>query len=208
MATNKITESAIEEFAIELLEKFGYQYIYAPDIAPDSDTPERNRFEDVLLLERLRKAVGRINPAIPADAREDVIKQIQRLNSPELIVNNGAFHRMLTEGIKVSYQKGGVERGDIVWLVDFENPENNEFLVTNQFTVIENNVNKRPDAILFVNGLPLVVIELKNPADENATVKSAFRQIQTYKQAIPGLFTYNGFRVPATACRGRSYFQR
>ena len=96
---------------------------------------------------------------------------------------------MLTEGIKVSYQKGGVERGDIVWLVDFENPENNEFLVTNQFTVIENNVNKRPDAILFVNGLPLVVIELKNPADENATVKSAFRQIQTYKQAIPGLFT-------------------
>jgi len=193
MATNKITESAIEEFAIELLEKFGYQYIYAPDIAPDSDTPERNRFEDVLLLERLRKAVGRINPAIPADAREDAIKQIQHLNSPELIVNNEAFHRMLTEGIKVSYQKGGVERGDIVWLVDFENPENNEFLVTNQFTVIENNVNKRPDAILFVNGLPLVVIELKNPADENATVKSAFRQIQTYKQAIPGLFTYNGF---------------
>jgi type I restriction enzyme R subunit len=193
MTTNKITESAIEELAIELLEKQGYRYIYAPDIAPDSETPERTSFEDVLLLERLRRAVGRINPDIPADAREDAIKQIQRLNSPELIANNEAFHRMLTEGIKVSYQKDGADRGDIVWLVDFNNPENNEFLVTNQFTVIENNVNKRPDVILFVNGLPLVVIELKNPADENATVNSAFRQIQTYKQAIPGLFTYNCF---------------
>ena len=102
MTTNKITESAIEELAIELLEKQGYRYIYAPDIAPDCETPERDSFEDVLLLERLRRAVGRINPAIPADAREDAIKQIQRLNSPELIANNEAFHRMLTEGIKVS----------------------------------------------------------------------------------------------------------
>ena len=190
-----ITESAIEQFAIELLEEQGYQYVYAPNIAPDSKTPERQSFEDVLLLERLRTAVGRINPGIPADAREDAIKQIQRLNSPELIANNEAFHRMLTEGIKVSYQKDGADRGDLVWLIDFKNPENNEFLVTNQFTVIENDVNRRPDVILFVNGLPLIVIELKNPADENATVKSAFNQLQTYKQAIPGLFTYNGFMV-------------
>jgi type I restriction enzyme R subunit len=195
MTPNKITESEIEQFAIELLEKQGYHYVYAPDIAPDSDTPERNRFEDVLLLERLQKAVGRINPNIPEDAREDAIKQIQRLNSPELITNNEAFHRMLTDGIKVSYHKDGADRGDLVWLIDFKNPENNEFLVTNQFTVIENDVNKRPDTILFVNGLPLIVIELKNPADENATVKSAFKQLQTYKQAIPGLFTYNGFMV-------------
>jgi type I restriction enzyme R subunit len=195
MTTNKITESAIEEFAIELLEKSGYQYIYAPDIAPDSETPERAKFEDVFLLERLRKAVCRINPKIPADVREEAIKQIQRLNSPELIANNEAFHRMLTEGVKVSYQKDGADRGDLVWLIDFNNPENNEFLVANQFTVIENNVNKRPDIILFVNGLPLIVIELKNPADDNATVKSAFKQLQTYKQAIPGLFTYNGFMV-------------
>ena len=190
-----ITESAIEQFAIELLEEQGYQYVYAPNIAPDSETPERQSFEDVLLLERLRTAVGRINPGIPADAREDAIKQIQRLNSPELIANNEAFHRMLTEGIKVSYQKDGADRGDLVWLIDFKNPENNEFLVTNQFTVIENDVSRRPDIILFVNGLPLIVIELKNPADENATVKSAFNQLQTYKQAIPGLFTYNGFMV-------------
>ena len=195
MTTNKITESAIEKFAIELLEKQSYQYIYAPDIAPDSETPERSSFEDVLLLERLKKAVGRINSNIPADVREDAVKQLLRLNSPELIANNEAFHRMLTDGIKVSYQKDGADRGDLVWLIDFKNPENNEFLVTNQFTVIENEVNKRPDVVLFVNGLPLVVIELKNPSGENATVKSAFTQLQTYKQGIPGLFTYNGFMV-------------
>lgn len=195
MVTNRITENTIEHFAIELLEKSGYHHIYAPDIAPDSDMPERQSFEDVLLLERLQTAVGRINPSIPADVREDAIKQIQRLTSPELITNNEAFHRMLTEGIKVSYQKDGNDRGDLVWLIDFNNPENNDFIVANQFTVIKNGVNKRPDIILFVNGLPLVVIELKNPADENATVKAAYQQLQTYKQAIPSLFTYNGIMV-------------
>lgn len=204
MTTTKITESEIEKFAIELLERQGYQYIYAPDIAPDSDTPERERFEDVLLLERLRKAVGRINPDIPADAREDAIRQVRRLNSPELISNNEAFHRMLTEGINVSYRKDGADRGDLVWLVDFKDPENNDFLVANQFTVVENDKNKRPDIILFVNGLPLVVIELKNPADENATVRSAFRQFQTYKQTIPSLFAYNGFMVISDGLEARS----
>ncbi|AKB36727.1 Type I restriction-modification system, restriction subunit R [Methanosarcina siciliae C2J] len=204
MTTTKITESEIEKFAIELLEHQGYQYIYAPDIAPDSDTPERDRFEDVLLLERLRKAVGRINPGIPADAREDAIRQVRRLNSPELISNNEAFHRMLTEGINVSYRKDGADRGDLVWIVDFNDPENNDFLVANQFTVVEKDKNKRPDIILFVNGLPLVVIELKNPADENATIRSAFRQMQTYKQAIPSLFAYNGFMVISDGLDARS----
>jgi type I restriction enzyme R subunit len=132
MTTNKITESAIEELAIALLEKQGYQYIYAPDIAPDSETPERTSFDEVLLLDRLRKAVGRINQKIPADAREDAIKQILRLNSPELIANNEAFHKMLTEGITVSYQKDGADRGDLVWLLDFNNPENNDCRPTNR----------------------------------------------------------------------------
>lgn len=191
----RITESDIEEFAIELLEKQGYQYIYGPSIAPDSETPERASFEDVVLLERLKTAVCRINPTVPADAREDAIKQITRLSSPELIANNEAFHRLLTEGIKVTYQKDGHSCGDLVWLVDFHELENNDFVVLNQFTIIENHVNKRPDVILFVNGLPLVVIELKNPADENATVHSAFKQLQTYKQAIPSLFPYNGLLV-------------
>lgn len=196
MTATKITESAIEKFAIELLEKSGYQYIYAPAIAPDGETPERNSFEQALLLWRLRKAIARINPTIPPAIWEEAIKQIQQLNSPELITNNEAFHRLLTEGIKVTFQKDGYSRGDLVWLVDFKNPENNDFLVANQFTVastdsVAGTVTKRPDVVLFVNGLPLVVIELKNPSDENTTVKSAFRQFQTYKLIIPTLFTYN-----------------
>lgn len=192
---NRITESNVEEFAIELLEHQGYQYIYGPDIAPDSTTTERQSFEEVLLIERLTAAVSRINHHVPMDAREDAIKQLLRLNSPELIANNESFHRMLTEGIKVSYQKDGNSRGDLVWLIDYGSPENNDFVVLNQYTVIENNINKRPDVVLFINGLPLVIIEMKNPADENATVLSAFRQIQTYKQAIPRLFAFNGLIV-------------
>lgn len=195
MRMERITENEIEKFAIELLEKLGYQYIYAPDIAPDSDAPERERFEDVLLLDRLRTAVARINPTIPADVREEAIKQIERLNSPDLIVNNETFHRMLTEGIKVNYQDKGHERGDFVWLIDFAKPDNNEFVVANQFTVIDNHQNKRPDVVLFVNGLPLVVIEIKNAADENATIGAAYKQLQTYKDVIPRLFTYNGMLV-------------
>jgi type I restriction enzyme R subunit len=191
----KITENNIEEFAIELLEKLSYEYLYAPDIAPDGERPERKTYEDVLLSERLQNSIGRINPKVPVDSLLEAFKEIQRINSPELLANNEAFHRMLTEGIKVSYQKGGSDRGDLVWLIDFEHPENNEFIVANQFTVIENGNNKRPDIILFVNGLPLVVIELKNPADENATIKSAYKQIETYKSIIPGLFTYNAFNI-------------
>ena len=208
MTANKITESAIETFAIERFEKLGYQYVYAPDIAPDSESPERERFEDVVLLERLRSAVASINPSIPAEVREEAIKQVQRLNSPELIANNEAFHRMLTEGIRVTYQDRGNERGDLVWLVDFARPENNEFVVANQFTVIgqhsnQGHQNKRPDVVLFVNGLPLVVIELKNAADENATVKAAYQQLQTYKEVIPGLFTYNGLLVISDGLEAR-----
>lgn len=191
----RITESHIEEFTIELLEKQGYEYIYAPDIAPDGDTPERDSYEQVLLLERLRRAVRRINPDIPAEQQEEAIREIQRIASPELLTNNETFHRYLTEGVKVSYQQEGNERGDLVWLVDFENPLNNDFLVVNQFTVIENNHNKRPDLLLFVNGLPLVLVELKNPADENATIQSAFRQIETYKAQIPTIFTYNSLLI-------------
>lgn len=194
MAT-RIAESDIESHAIELLEKQGYEYVYGPSIAPDSATPERASFEDVLLRDRLKNAVQRINPTIPADACEDAIKQIDRLSSPDLIANNEAFHRLLTEGIKVTYQKDGQTRGDLVWLVDFNEPGNNAFLVVNQLTIIENRVNKRPDVILYINGLPIVVIELKNPADENATIHSAFKQLQTYKETIPSLFPYNGFLI-------------
>ncbi|MGV4477923.1 type I restriction endonuclease subunit R [Ornithobacterium rhinotracheale] len=191
----KLTENSIEEFVIQELENLGYSYIYAPCIAPDGEHSERNSYEDVVLQRRLSEAVERINPNVPAEARDEAIKEIHRIHSPELLANNETFHRFLTEGIKVSYQKEGNQRGDLVWLIDFENPENNDFVVANQFTIIENNHNKRPDVILFINGLPLVVIELKNAVDENATIGSAFRQIETYKATIPNLFTYNAFSI-------------
>lgn len=191
----KLTESEIETLAIERLQALGFNYVYAPDIAPDSTNPERESFAEVLLIKRLRNAVAQINPTLPAAALDEAIKTIQRISSPELLANNEAFHRLLTEGVNVSYQKDGNTRGDLVWLVDFDDPDNNEFVVANQFTIIENNQNKRPDIILFVNGLPLVVIELKNAADENATLQSAYQQISTYKATIPSLFTYNGFVI-------------
>ena len=191
----RITENSIEEFAIELLEKLGYESVYGPDIAPDGETPERESYEQVLLIDRLRKALKRINKNRPADVLEDAIKEIRRIHSPELLTNNETFHRFLTEGIPVSKRVEGDDRGDLVWLIDFKNPYNNDFLVVNQFTVVENNHTKRPDIVLFVNGIPLVVIELKNAADENASIRSAFRQIETYKSLIPTLFIYNGFVV-------------
>lgn len=191
----RITEQSIEEFAIEQLERLGYEYIYAPNIAPDGETPERKSYEQVLLLTRLQQSVRRINPTIPSDAQADAIKEIQRIASPELLANNEQFHRYLTEGIPVTKRVDGDDRGDRVWLIDFKNPHNNEFVVANQFTVIENRNNKRPDVILFVNGIPLVVIELKNAADENATIHSAFKQLETYKTVIPSLFTYNGLVI-------------
>jgi type I restriction enzyme R subunit len=200
----KITESAVEAFAIELLERQGYRSSYGPDLAPDGDTPARESFEDLLLVDRLKTAVARINHTVPAEARDDAIKQLMRLSSPELVAGNEVFHRMLTEGISVSYQKDGQTHGDLVWLVDWIDPEANDFEVVNQFTIVEEGVNKRPDLILFVNGLPLVVVELKNPVDENATVHSAFKQIQTYKEVIPSLFTFNGFLVISDGLEARA----
>jgi type I restriction enzyme R subunit len=149
-------------------------------IAPDSESPERESFEEVFLYERLRRAVERINPSISPKLLEDALKQIQRLNSPELIANNEAFHKYLTQGINVTKRDNGSARGDYVWLINFENPEKNEFLVVIQFTVVENNVNKRPDVILFVNGIQLVVMELKNAVNQNTTQPSAGRHTTKY----------------------------
>lgn len=192
---SRITENIIESFTIELLEKLGYQYLYGPDIAPDAEQPERDTFEQVLLIGRLEKAIRKINPLLPPDIQLEAIKEIQRIASPELLTNNETFHRLLTEGIPVSKRVNGDDRGDRVWLVDFKNPHNNDFVVANQFTILENGNNKRPDVLLFVNGIPLVVMELKNAAYENTTIHSAFRQVETYKAIIPSLFTYNGFVV-------------
>jgi len=188
---NKITEDAVEQMAIEILEAQGFSYIYGPTIAPDGELPERGNFADVILRERLKKAIDKLNPDIPEEAKEQALRQVANLPSQNLIENNEVFHRMVTDGVEVEYLGEHGVKGDKVWLFDFQNIHNNEFIVCNQFTVIQDNINKRPDIILFVNGLPLVVIELKNPTDENATVKKAFIQLQNYKKAISNLFYYN-----------------
>ena len=201
---NTITEFKIEEFAIGLLQSEGYRYLYGPDIAPDGPDAQRASFEDVVLINSLRESVYKINHTLPKDVCDEAINQVLRIASPELLANNETFHRMMTEGISVSVHKDGAERGELVWLVDFENPYNNDFVAINQFTVIENGHNKRPDIVLFVNGLPLVVIELKNAADENATIQSAFRQIETYKNTISSLFTYNSVVVISDGLESRA----
>ena len=188
----RITENSIETFAIELMVCLGYGYAYGPDIAPDGPEAERREWDEVLLLQRLEDSVKRINPKVSDEARMDAIKQLRRINNPVLLANNESFHKMLTEGIKVTVRKDGEQRGEQVWLIDFKNIEKNDFLVVNQFSIIENHNIKRPDLILFVNGIPLVVMELKNATDENATLHSAYKQLETYKSLIPGLFTFNG----------------
>ncbi|MCB0541640.1 MAG: DEAD/DEAH box helicase, partial [Bacteroidetes bacterium] len=124
----RLTESTIEDFCIELLEQLGYHYVYAPDIAHDGEKPERSSYSEVLLSSRLQDAISRINPSVPIISQKEALNEIRRINSPELLDNNERFHRMLTEGINVSYQKDGHDRGDLVWLIDFQNPQNNEFV--------------------------------------------------------------------------------
>lgn len=186
-----ITENIIEESAIETLQLQGWNYVNGKEISPEGLFCERESFEQIILITRLRDLLARINPTIPGEALDAAVQKILRITSPELLHNNEEFHRLLVEKVRIPYQENGFERSHEVALIDFENPENNQFLVVNQYTIIEKNQNKRPDVLLFVNGLPLGVIELKNAADENADINSAYKQIQTYKAIIPSLFTFN-----------------
>jgi type I restriction enzyme, R subunit len=189
-----ISEDHIEQIIIQEFIELGYSYVNGADISPDGIAQERE-YDEVVLKSRLMNAIAKLNTTVPAEAQEEALKKVLRTDSPNLSQNNYTFHKYLTDGVDVEYRKGDRIVGDKVWLIDYENPTNNEFLVVNQFTIIENNVNKRPDVILFVNGLPLVVIELKNAVDENATIHSAFNQLQTYKQTISSLFVYNALLI-------------
>ncbi len=192
-----ITESEIEEAALDTLVGLGYLVVNGPVLAPDGLYPERASYADVVLEGRLRDAIERLNPHLPALAVDEAVKKVVRPDSQNLLENNHKFHRLLVDGVPVEYRKDGRMVPDTARLFDFVEPEskNNEFLAVNQFTIIENNNNRRPDIILFVNGLPLVVLELKNPADEKATTFNAFNQFQTYKALIPSLFHFNGMLV-------------
>ncbi|NJD78880.1 MAG: hypothetical protein FIB08_17605 [Candidatus Methanoperedens sp.] len=155
--THIITETDVEEAALEVLSELGYKILHGPDIAPDGTNPQKQSYSDVFLAERLIEAIDKINPNIPKEAREEAIKKVLRSESQQIVINNQSFHKMLVDGIDVEYRrKDGSIVGDKVWLFDFKNPQNNEFLAVNQFTIVENNNNRRPDIILFINGLPLV----------------------------------------------------
>lgn len=205
-----LTESEIESATLSWLSGLGYQTLFGPDIAPGMPAAKREHYGQVVLERRLRDTLARLNPQVPADALEEAFRKLTRPDSPSLVVNNHAFHRMLVEGIPVEIQrKDGSTGHEQVWVIDFEHPANNEFLAVNQFTVVEGRgetcfaPTRRPDVVFFVNGLPLAVIELKNAATENATIWSAFQQLQTYKAQIPTLFAYNEALVVSDGMEAR-----
>ena len=191
--SNYLDEAQLESITLDYFRDLGYAYVDGPAIAPDGECPERADYGQVVLTGMLRDALVRINPDVPDVAIDDALRYVSRTDSPSLIVNNRAFHRMLTDGVDISWRDDGQERHGKVWLVERDPAklDNNEFLVVNQFTVVEDKRNRRPDVVVFVNGLPLGVIELKNPTDESATIRHAFNQLQTYKTDIPSLFVFN-----------------
>ena len=187
-------ESDLEKTLIEWLQEIGYDYALGADLSPGGNNIERS-YDEVVLKYRLRNALLRINNRLPAEAIDEALRLILIPQHPTLIQNNHDFHRYITQGIDVQIrQKDGSYRTEKVWIFD-KNIDNNEFLAVNQLTVIENKHNRRPDVILYINGLPLVVIELKNPTDENATIEAAWNQLETYKLQIPSLMTYNSFLI-------------
>lgn len=201
-----ITESDVEENVLDILKSLDYEIIKGDneEYLPGGSQELREDYQDVVLVDKLRYALRKINPSIPEEAREMAVKQVLRSESQKLIVNNENFHRMLVDGIDIPVRTKEGERYEKVWLFDFENPENNEFTAVNQFTVIENNIERRPDVILFVNGLPLVVIELKNLADERADIWTAYDQFQTYKEQLQSLFRFNEILIISDGIEARA----
>ena len=200
----KFSESHVEEAALEWLAGLGYAVLYGPDISPDGSMPERGSYDRVLLTVRLREALARLNPHLPAETLEEVLRKLQQTETPSLIEENRRLHRYLIEGVPVEVaREDGSIGGDVAWLIDFGDMDGNDWLAVNQYTVIEGQQNRRPDVVLYLNGLPLAVIELKNPGDENATLDGAFNQLQTYKDQIPSLFRTNAMLVTSDGLHAR-----
>ena len=199
-----INESVVEQAALAWLESLGYAILYGPEIAPGEASAERDHYGQVVLERRLRQALHRLNPRVPADALDEAFRKLTRPDSPSLVASNHLAHKYLVEGVPVEYQRAdGSMVGDLVHILDYDDPDGNEFLAVNQFTVVEDQHERRPDVVLFVNGLPLAVIELKNAATESATVWTAFNQLQTYKQQIPSLFVLNEALVVSDGVQAR-----
>jgi type I restriction enzyme, R subunit len=198
-----MTEDQLEQETLGWLAEVDYTVRSGPDIAHDGPDPQRTSYAQVILSQRLRAAIDRLNPHIPASARDDAFKQIENLDTPVQLAANRVFHKLLTNGVNVQYQKDGETRGDFVRLVDWENPQNSEFWAVSQFTIKGPHHTRRPDIILFINGLPLVLIELKNTVNENADIWNAYDQIQTYKAQIPDVFEYNEILVVSDGSEAR-----
>ncbi len=197
-------QSTVEEAALEWFEALGYGVAHGPHLAPGEIGAERDTFSDVALQGRLRTAIQRLNPAMPGEAREDALRKVLRIATGSLTQTNRAFHKLLRDGVPVEYPRtDGSIKGDFARLVDFTDVDANDWLAVNQYTVIEGQHNRRPDIVVFVNGLPLGLIELKNAADEDATIWSAYAQLQTYKAEIPSLLHYNAVLLVSDGLQAR-----
>ncbi|KJS65764.1 MAG: DEAD/DEAH box helicase, partial [Pseudomonas sp. BICA1-14] len=190
-----LNEQQLEELCLNWFQQVGWRFAHGPDIAPDSSAPERTDYRQVVLRERLLAALARINPQIPAAALEQAVHALQTVSEPQMVVRNRSVHRLLLSGVAVQFEIGEQKKQDWVYFIDFAQPSNNDFLVVNQFTITGTRQPRRPDLIAFVNGLPLAVVELKNPANEQTDVWDAFNQLQTYKDEISDLFNSNAALV-------------
>ncbi|MDP3566416.1 type I restriction endonuclease subunit R [Sediminibacterium sp.] len=197
------SEDHVEHAGIETLKSLGWAYFHGGDISPDGAAPQRASFKDAVLIKRFEACVADINPTIPEEARAEAIRRVLNDETPILVEENRRLHRLITEGVDVQYKHAGRLVSAKVWLIDFSNAAANDWLAVNQFTMIERRRNRRADVVLFVNGLPLAVLELKNPGDENATLSAAIRQIETYKTEIPSLFRANAALVVSDGIRAR-----
>jgi type I restriction enzyme R subunit len=205
MRERGVTESVVEEAALAWLEAIGWQVAHGPDIAPDMPRAERADYGEVVLGQRLSDALARLNPSLPAEALEHAFRKLTRPQGADLIQRNRALHRLLVDGVTVEYRDAeGAIRGAQARVVDFDDPAGNDWLAVNQFTVVENKHTRRPDVVLLVNGLPLAVLELKNAANEAATIWSAFQQLQTYKAEIPAIFATNAVLVVSDGIEARA----
>ena len=203
-----LTEADVEAAALEWLTALGWQVAHGPDIAPDAPGAERADYGQVVLERRMRDALARLNPSLPASALEDAFRKLTQPEGATLEIRNRSFHRMLVNGVTVEYRAGdGAIRGEPAQIMDFDRPDHNDWLAVNQFTVTEtagrNRSARRPDVVLFVNGLPLGVIELKNPTDEDATIWAAWQQLQIYQAELPGLFSLNELLMVSDGAQAR-----
>ena len=187
-----VNEATVEDAAISWFGELGYETLYGPEIAPTGDQSERAAYTDVVLVDRLRRALTHLNPLLGTDDIDEAMRQVLRIESPSLVAANRNFHKLLRDGVPVEVKRDdGTIGGQIAKLIDYDEPENNDWVALNQFTVKEGQSERRPDVMVFVNGLPLGLIELKNIGDEDATVDKAYKQLQTYKKELPTLLTYN-----------------